>query len=130
MNSFVLHQANERAAVARWGVCALLIVAAHAGLIALGMRWYEQFAPPGVTLPTIMVDMAPASAAPDTTPLDLAPGPTMQEADAPPPEAPKQERVQDDIAPTPPQQKPEVEAPPEQKVQPAPPEPEPAKIVP
>ncbi|HMF50484.1 MAG TPA: TonB family protein, partial [Candidatus Saccharimonadales bacterium] len=38
--------------------------------------------------------------------------------------------VQEQIAPTPPQEKPIVEAPPEQKTQPTPPEPEPAKIVP
>jgi len=117
--------------MARWGVSALLIVGAHAGLIALGIKWYQEYAPPGVALPMIMVDMAPASSAPETTPLDLAPGPTMQEADAPPPpETPKQEMVQEDLAPTPPQEKPEAEAPPEQKARPTPPEPEPAKIVP
>ena len=34
-------------------------VAVHAALIALGMTWYTQRPPPGVTLPAIMVDMAP-----------------------------------------------------------------------
>jgi protein TonB len=38
--------------------------------------------------------------------------------------------VQEQLAPTSPQPKPEVEAPPEQKTQPTPPKPEPAKIVP
>jgi protein TonB len=55
----------------------------------------------------------------------------MQEAAAPPPpEAAKRDMVPEEIAPTPPQQKPEVEAPPEPKTQAAPPEPEPARIVP
>jgi protein TonB len=54
----------------------------------------------------------------------------MQQADASPPEAAKPEQVQEQLAPTPPQPKPEVEAPPEQKTEPTPPKPEPAKIVP
>ena len=39
----------------------------------------------------------------------------MQQADASPPEAAKQEAVEEQIAPTPPQEKPDVVAPPEQK---------------
>src|SRR4051812_4910568 len=121
MNAFVLHELDERAGMGRWAISAILILAVHAGLIALGIRLYDRFSPPGVALPTIMVDMTPASAAPEVSPQDLAPGPTMQEADAPPPEeAPKQQMVQEEIAPTPPQDKPEVEAPPEQKTQRAP----------
>jgi protein TonB len=131
MNAFVLHDVSDRTGMARWGASAVLIVAAHAGLVALGMTWYARQPEPGVTMPMIMVDMAPASSAPSTTEMDLAPGPTMQEADAsPPPEAAKPEPVQEAIAPTPLQEKPEVEAPPEQKAQPAPQKPEPAKIVP
>jgi protein TonB len=38
--------------------------------------------------------------------------------------------VEEQLAPTPPQEKPVVEAPPEQKTQPAPPKPEPARVVP
>ena len=84
-------------------------------------------------MPAIMVDMAPASSSPQSTPMDLAPGPVMQQADAsPPPEPAKPQIVEEQIAPTPLQEKPEVEAPPEQKTQPTPSklEPEPAKIVP
>jgi len=40
------------------------------------------------------------------------------------------EAVQEQIAPTPPQEKPEVVAPPEQKTEPTPPKPEPAKVEP
>ena len=134
MNAFVLHEFDDRAAMARWSGSAAIIVAIHAALIALGVAWYTRSPPPGVALPTIMVDLAPASApsSPSVQPLDLPPGPEMREADPPPPppEPPKQEAIQEQLAPTPPQENPIVEAPPEQKVEPPPPKPEPAKIVP
>jgi periplasmic protein TonB len=130
MNAFVLHDTSDATGVLRWGTSATAIVAAHAALIALAMAWYTQRPPPGVTIPTIMVDMAPATASPAPTPMDIAPGPEMQQADASPPAPARQEPVQEHLVPTPPQPKPEVEAPPEQKRQPTPPKPEPAKIVP
>src|SRR6478735_6644641 len=48
---------------------------------------------PRDTMPTIMIDRAPATAAPETQPLDIAPGPDMQQAEAPsePPPAPVQQ---------------------------------------
>jgi protein TonB len=134
MNAFVLHEFDDRAAMARWSASAAIVVALHAAVIALGVAWYAHSPPPGVALPTIMIDLAPPSApsAPGTQPLDLPPEPEMREADPPPPppEPPKQEAVQEQLAPTPPQENPIVEAPPEQKVEPPPPKPEPAKIVP
>ena len=131
MNAFVLHDTSDATGALRWGTSAALIVAAHAALIALGMAWYTQRPPPGVTMPTIMVDMAPATASPRPTQMDIAPGPDMQEADASPPsEQTKPETVQEQLEATPPQLKPEVEAPPERKPEPTPPRPEPAKIVP
>jgi protein TonB len=129
MNAFVLHDTPDTG-ILRWGTSAVTILAVHAALIALGTAWYAQHPSPGVTIPTIIVDMAPATASPEPTPTELAPGPVMQQADASPPEPAKQEAVQEQLAPTPPQPKPEVEAPPEQKTQPTPPKPEPAKIVP
>ncbi|HTE79241.1 MAG TPA: energy transducer TonB [Reyranella sp.] len=131
MNAFVLHDTSDATGALRWGTSATLIVAAHAALIALGMAWYTQRPPPGVTIPTIMVDMAPATASPQPTPMDIAPGPEMQAADGSPPlEQAKPETVQERLEATSPQLKPEVEAPPEQKPDPTPPKPEPAKIVP
>jgi periplasmic protein TonB len=134
MNAFVLHEFDDRAAMARWSASAAIIVAIHAALIALGVAWYTHAPPTGVALPTIMVDLAPASApsSPGVQPLDLPPGPEMREADPPPPppEPAKQEAVQEQLAATPPQENPVVEAPPEQKAEPPPPKPEPAKIVP
>jgi protein TonB len=131
MNAFVLHDVGDRSGALRWGGSAAAIVVLHAALLALGLAWYTQHPPPGITMPAIMVDMAPASSSPQPTPMDLAPGPVMKQADASsPPEPAQQQVVEEQIAPTPPQEKPEVEAPPEQKAQPAPPKPEPAKIVP
>src|SRR6266403_5387085 len=117
MNAFVLHDVGDRSGVLRWGASAAAIVALHAAVLALGLAWYTQHPPPGITMPAIMVDMAPASSSPQPTPLDLAPGPVMQQADASPPEPAVAEAVQEQIAPTPPQEKPEVVAPPEQKLE-------------
>jgi periplasmic protein TonB len=131
MNAFALHDVSDQAVVRRWGAAAAAILAAHAALVAIGMNWATQRPVPGVSLPVIMVDMSPVSAAPQPTQMDLAPGPVMQQADAsPPPEAAQQEVVQEQIAPTPPQEKPEVVAPPEQKSEPTPPKPEPVKVEP
>lgn len=134
MNAFALHEFEDRAATARWGGSAAIIFALHAALIVLGVGWYTRSPPPGVALPTIMIDLAPAPApsSPGTQSLDLPPGPEMRGADPPPPppEPAKQEVVQEQPARTPPQENPVVEAPPEQKVEPPPPIPEPARIVP
>ena len=124
MNTFALHDVSDQAAVRRWGASATAIVVAHAALIALALNWYTQRPVPGVSLPAIMVDMAPVSSAPQPTQMDLAPGPVMQQADASPPEPAAAEAVQEQIAPTPPQEKPEVVAPPGQKAEPTPPKPE------
>jgi protein TonB len=128
MNAFVLHDTDGQAAMARWSASAAIIIAAHVALIALGVSWYTHSPPSGTTLPTIMIDLAPAS--PSAQPLDLPPGPEMREAEPPPPppEPPKLEAVQEQLTPTPLQENPVVEAPPE--AQPSPPQPEPAKIVP
>ena len=129
MNVFALHAPTDSVRL-RWAGSAMAIVAIHAGLIAAGIWWYRQPSLPGVAIPAIMIDMAPATAAPETQPLDVAPGPDMQQSEAPsepPPEPVQQKQAEEQIPPTPPMEKPVVEAPPEQKAEPAP---EPAKIVP
>jgi protein TonB len=133
MNAFVLHDIDDRAGMARWSASAAIMVAIHAALIALGVAWYTHSPPSGAALPTIMIDLASPSApsAPSTQSLDLPPGPEAREADPPPasPEPAKQEAIQEQLTPAPSQDKPVVEAPPEQKVQPSPPKREPAQIV-
>jgi protein TonB len=130
MNAFALHDVSDQAVLRRWGTSAVAILAAHAALIAIGMNWTRPQPEPGVTLPAIMVDMSPVSAAPQSTPLERAPDQLMDQADASPPEPVKQQEVvEEQIAPTQPQEKPEVVAPPEQKVE-MKPATEPAKPVP
>jgi protein TonB len=130
VNAFALHDVSDHAVMRRWGVSAAAILAAHAALIAIGMNWARPQPEPGVTLPAIMVDMSPVSAAPQSTPLERAPDQLMERADASPPEPVKQQEVvEEQIAPTPPQDKPEVVAPPEQKLE-MQPATEPAKPVP
>jgi protein TonB len=130
VNAFALHDVSDQAMLRRWGVAAVTILATHAALIAIGMNWTRPQPESGVTLPAIMVDMAPVSAAPQSMPLERAPDQLMEQADASPPEPVKQQDVvEEQIAPTPPQEKPEVVAPPEQKVE-MKPATEPAKPVP
>jgi protein TonB len=130
MNAFALHDASDQTVLRRWGASATAILAAHAALITIGMNWTRPQPEPGVTLPAIMVDMSPVSAAPQSTPLERAPDQLMDQADASPPEPVKQQEVvEEQIAPTPPQENPEVVASPEQKVE-IKPATEPAKPVP
>ena len=129
MNAFALHDVSDQAVIRRWSVSAMAIVAAHAALIALAMNWYTQRPEPGVAMPAIMVDLAPITSSPEAAPMDMTPGPEMQQADASPPEPAAAEAAPEQIAPTPPQEKPEVVAPLEQKVE-MKPATEPAKPVP
>ncbi|MCA1374513.1 MULTISPECIES: energy transducer TonB [unclassified Bradyrhizobium] len=129
-NAFALHQPLDEREGARWGASAAMIVALHLGAALLAMNWLKQVPDEGVNMPAILIDMTPETSAPQSTPLDIAPGPMMQQADASPPEPVQQQAVEEMIPPTPPQERPEVLAPPEQKLEPSPPQPEPAKVVP
>ena len=127
-NAYALYEAPDQAALRRWSAAAAAILAAHAAVIALGINWQRAVPAPGVNLPAIVVDMAPETTAPQSMPVDIAPGPMMQQADASPPEPAMQEQVEEQITPTPPQEKPDVMAPPEQK-QSTPDKPEPSQVV-
>lgn len=129
-NAFALHEPPGEREATRWGLSATVIVTLHvvAGLLAL--NWQRAQPAQGVSLPAIMVDMAPMTSSPQSTLDEVAPGPLMQEADASPPEPVQQQAVEDTLAPTPPQENPDVVAPPEQKLEPTPSKPDPAKIVP
>jgi protein TonB len=135
MNAFALHAPTDRTAL-RWIGSAVVIVAIHAGLIAAGLGWYREQPSAGNDMPAIMVDMAPAAAAPELSQQDAAPGPEMLQAEAPaepPPPEPepvKPLQMEEQVAPTPPVERPVVEAPPEQKIEPTPPPPEPAEVEP
>jgi protein TonB len=129
-DAFALHQPLGEREGARWGVSAAVIVTLHVAAALLATNWLRPQPERGVSLPAIMIDMAPVTSAPQPTQDDLAPGPVMQEADASPPEPVQQQVIEETIAPTPPQERPDVVAPPEQKPEPTPARPESAKIVP
>ncbi|WP_342734791.1 energy transducer TonB [Bradyrhizobium sp. B117] len=129
-NAFALHEPLHERETARWGVSAAVIVALHVAAALLAINWIRSPPEQGVSLPAIMIDMSPVTSAPQPTLDNVAPGPLMQEADVSPPEPVQQQVVEEMLAPTPPQEKPDVVAPPEQKLEPTPARPEPAKIVP
>lgn len=129
MTTLALHQHPDAWEFRRYGAAALAIVALHIALIGAAFVWYKRAEPQGVTIPAILVDLAPAPAAQQVqTVEDVAPGPEMQQADAPPPEPPKPELIEQ-IPPTPVQPEPVVAAPPkvEPKPQPKPIKPQPVR---
>jgi len=119
MTTFALYTPSPRRELRRWAPAALVVVAAHVGAIAAIVGWQASQPSPGATIPAVLIDMAPVSAAPQPQEQDLAPGPTMQQADAPTQET-APEPAPDMIAPTPPQPQAVVAAPPEQKAKPTP----------
>ncbi|MCP1841686.1 protein TonB [Bradyrhizobium sp. USDA 4524] len=129
MNAYALHDAGDEIWLRRWGLSVAAILAAHAAVLAVGMSWVPA-PPPGVAVPAVLVDLTPITSALEISETELPPGPAMQEADASPPEPAAAQPVPQEIAPTPMQEKPDVVAPPEQKQQITPPQPEPAKVVP
>ena len=125
MSALVLYGPTERSSLPRWSAAAIIIVLLHAALIAAGALSYVQNQTAGTPLPPIFIDLVPVSASLETQPLDLAVGPTVQEA--PEPQAqpiPEPEVQQELLPPTPLQEKPVLVAPPEhkkdQKVKPEP----------
>ncbi|MCP9628335.1 energy transducer TonB [Rhodopseudomonas palustris] len=121
MNACALHAFPERSGASRWLLSAAVIVGVHAAAVATALAIYVHDQTPGEATPVVMIDLAPVTAAPQASPLDLAPGPTMQEAEAPSaePELTTQAAVTPEIAPTPVQEIAPVPLPPESK--PAPP---------
>ncbi|MCB1413835.1 MAG: energy transducer TonB [Xanthobacteraceae bacterium] len=119
LNPYAVRPAAGTAGIGRWLLSALAIVLAHAALIGAGLAWYAQSPPPGVAVPAITIDLAPATASPEVSQQDLAPGPDMQEAEQPaapaPPPPPPPPVPQEQIPAAPPQADPQVAAPREDK---------------
>ncbi|PIT01233.1 energy transducer TonB [Bradyrhizobium nitroreducens] len=129
-NAFALHERPGERETAHWALSAVVVVALHLAAALLAMSWLKQAPEQGVNTPAILIDMTPETSAPQATPLDIAPGPIMEQADASPPEPVQQQAVEEMIPSTPPQEKPDVVAPPEQKLEPSPPKPEFARVEP
>jgi periplasmic protein TonB len=127
MSVLALHHHPDERELHRYGAAAIAIVLLHVALFAAALYWYERAEPAGVSIPAILVDLAPAQ---QPSQQDIAVGPEMQEADAPPPEPPKPEEIEQ-LPPTPPQPEPVVAAPPkvEPRPEPTPVKPQPVKEV-
>jgi len=126
MTAFALHLPEQRSP-GRWLLAAAVILAVHAG-IAAALVWHRRTPPEPEILPAIAVSLAPVQgAAPEVHDEDLPAGPEMQQAEAAPPEPPKEEQKVEQQAPPPPAEnakavlpkdEPKPIEPPKQEVQP------------
>jgi periplasmic protein TonB len=131
MTALALHHHPDGWEIRRYGVAALAIVLLHVAVIAAALVWYQRPGSVGAAIPAILLDLGPPPpAAPQLQPEDYKPGPVMQEAEAPQPEPPQTEMIEQ-LPPAPLQEKPVVAAPQkvEPKPQPAPAKPQPVKDV-
>jgi len=113
MNAFALHLPEGRG-ISRWTLAGVTIVMAHAAIVAAVALWYARRPVEPNILPAIAVTLAPVeSSSPEIQDQDIAVGPTMQQAEAVPPEPPKVEEKQEEpvVQPPPPQQEAEVTLP-------------------
>jgi protein TonB len=89
MNAFALHL-PERRGLSRWTLAAITILMAHAAIVVTIAWWYARRPVEPNILPAIAVTLAPVeSSSPEVQDQDIAVGPTMQQAEAAPPEPPK-----------------------------------------
>ena len=106
MNAYELHQPEGRGLV-RWTLAGVVILFAHAAIVAAVALWYaRQPAEPNI-LPAIAVTLAPVEgSSPEVQTEDVAVGPAMQQADEAPKEPPKVEEkpTEEVMQPTPPQE--------------------------
>ena len=107
MNAFALHL-PERRGLSRWTLAAVTILAAHIAIIT-SFAWWSARQPTTVNvIPAITVTLAPVeSSSPEVQDQDIAVGPTMQQAEAAPPQPPKvEEKPVEQVVqpPSPPQQ--------------------------
>ena len=63
----------------RWGLAALIVLAAHAGLMGTYLLLYIPAMQGAPSAPAIMIDLSPLPAAPESQ-MDVAPGPEMVES--------------------------------------------------
>jgi periplasmic protein TonB len=116
MNAFALYLPQNRG-YPRWTIAGVAILAAHVGLVVSVALWYEREAIEPNIIPAIAVSLAPVDASsPEIQNQEIAVGPTMQQAEAPPKEERKVEEKQvEQIVPPPPQQQAEVTLPPKEE---------------
>ncbi|MCK1595925.1 energy transducer TonB [Bradyrhizobium sp. 164] len=105
MNARTLHLPADRG-LSRWMWAALMILLAHAAIVAAVALWYARRPVEPNIIPAIAVTLAPVDASsPERQDQDIAVGPTMQQAEEAPKEPPNQEQVEKvEQPPVPPQQ--------------------------
>ena len=122
MNAFSLYL-PERLGFSRWTLAGVIILAAHAAIVASIALWYVREPVEPHIIPAIAVTLAPVEASsPEIQNQDIAVGPTMQQADAAPMEERKvEEKPAEQVEQPPPLPQAEVTLPPkEEKVEPQP----------
>jgi protein TonB len=91
MNATALYL-PERRGLSRWTLAAITILMGHAAIVVAIAWWYAHRPVEPNILPAIAVTLAPVeSSSPEVQDQDIAVGPTMQQAEAAPPEPPKVE---------------------------------------
>ena len=113
MNALALHL-PERRGLSRWTLAGLIVLAAHAAIVASVAFWYARSTPEPNILPAIAVSLAPVEgSSPEIQNQDIAVGPTMQQAEESPKEPPKveEQKVEEPVQPPTPPQKAEVTLP-------------------
>jgi periplasmic protein TonB len=104
MNAYTLHLPEGRG-ISRWSLAGLTILLAHAAIVTAVALWYARKPVEPNIIPAITVTLAPVDAsAPEIQDLDIAVGPTMQQAEEAPKEPPKQEQPVEKIEQPPPPQ--------------------------
>jgi protein TonB len=122
MTSFGSQPLFTRPELARWGLCAAAVIAAH-GLVVLGLAGRSDEAELEGGAPVVTIELAPVAVAPPAPTRDLAPGPLLEtesheriaeEAPAPPErKEPQQEKQEEKVVEQPPAPDPEVAMAPE-----------------
>jgi protein TonB len=83
MTAMALLDRDDDRDLGRWLLAAAIVLAVHAGIAATYFLWFSQ-APAGAPQsPPVLIDMSPLPASPES-PMDIAPGPEMVEAQPPP----------------------------------------------
>ena len=77
MPSFGSQPLVTRPEVARWSICAAVVIAAH-GLAALALAARSDDEEAVVGAPVVTIELAPQAMAPAAPPRDLAPGPLVE----------------------------------------------------
>lgn len=82
-----LRSAVQTSELARWAICGLVVVFAHASAATIIVNWADPIGP-AEPAGAITIDLAPLATSPADAQDNVAPGPQMVRADAPPEQKP------------------------------------------